>query len=45
MIIQKNYQKPNENRDLGKQILWRVLSMLINEAVDTLPKYCIKRRY
>jgi 3-hydroxybutyryl-CoA dehydrogenase len=26
----------NTNRDLGKQILWRVLSMLINEAADAL---------
>lgn len=25
-----------ENRELGKNILWRVLSMLINEAVDAL---------
>ena len=28
------FPKPNEDRDLGKQILWRVLSMLINEAID-----------
>ena len=28
--------KANEDRDLGKQILWRVLSMLINEAADAL---------
>ena len=28
--------KANEDRNLGKQILWRVLSMLINEAVDAL---------
>ena len=26
----------NTNRDLGKQILWRVLSMIINEAADAL---------
>ena len=26
----------NEDRDLGKKILWRVLSMLINEATDAL---------
>ncbi|MGY8951002.1 MAG: 3-hydroxyacyl-CoA dehydrogenase NAD-binding domain-containing protein [Flavobacteriales bacterium] len=26
----------NEDRDLGKKILWRVLSMLINEAADAL---------
>ena len=26
----------NEDRELGKQILWRVLSMLINEAADAL---------
>tara|TARA_B100000674_G_scaffold394297_1_gene338611 strand:- start:1346 stop:2494 length:1149 start_codon:yes stop_codon:yes gene_type:complete len=32
----KEFPKANENRDLGKQILWRVLSMLINEAVDAL---------
>jgi len=28
--------KANEDRDLGKQILWRILSMLINEAADAL---------
>ena len=28
--------KANEDRDLGKQILWRVLAMLINEAADAL---------
>lgn len=28
--------KANEDRELGKQILWRVLSMLINEAADAL---------
>ncbi len=28
--------KAIENRELGKNILWRVLSMLINEAVDAL---------
>ncbi|MEE2931294.1 MAG: 3-hydroxyacyl-CoA dehydrogenase NAD-binding domain-containing protein [Bacteroidota bacterium] len=28
--------KANQNKDLGKQILWRVLAMLINEAVDAL---------
>ena len=32
----KELPKADENRDLGKQILWRVLSMLINEAVDAL---------
>ena len=32
----KKLPKANENRDLGKQILWRVLSMLINEAIDAL---------
>lgn len=32
----KELPKANENRDLGKQILWRVLSMLINEAIDAL---------
>ena len=26
----------NENRDLAKKILWRILSMLINEAADAL---------
>lgn len=30
------FPKANEDRDLGKQILWRVLSMLINEATDAL---------
>ncbi len=28
--------KANEDRELGKNILWRVLSMLINEAADAL---------
>ena len=28
--------KANEDKVLGKKILWRVLSMLINEAVDAL---------
>ena len=28
--------EPNKNRDLGKRILWRILSMLINEAADAL---------
>ena len=28
--------KANEDRDLGKTILWRVLAMLINEAADAL---------
>ena len=32
----KEMPEANEDRDLGKQILWRVLSMLINEAVDAL---------
>ena len=32
----KNTPKANENRELGKKILWRVLSMLINEAADAL---------
>jgi len=32
----KNKPKANEDRELGKKILWRVLSMLINEAVDAL---------
>jgi len=31
-----NIPQGNENRDLGKQILWRILSMLINEAADAL---------
>ena len=26
----------NKNRELGKKIVWRVLCMLINEAVDAL---------
>ena len=30
------FPKANEDRDLGKEILWRVLSMLINEATDAL---------
>ena len=32
----KNLPKANEDRQLGKKILWRVLSMLINEAADAL---------
>ena len=32
----KELPKAIKNRDLGKQILWRVLSMLINEAIDAL---------
>ncbi len=32
----ENTPKANEDRELGKQILWRVLSMLINEAADAL---------
>tara|TARA_B100000902_G_scaffold351043_1_gene360773 strand:+ start:453 stop:1601 length:1149 start_codon:yes stop_codon:yes gene_type:complete len=28
--------KANEDRNLGKEILWRVLAMLINEAADAL---------
>ena len=28
--------KPIKNRELGKRILWRILSMLINEAADAL---------
>lgn len=32
----KELPPANEHRDLGKKILWRVLSMLINEAADAL---------
>tara|TARA_B100001758_G_C18380140_1_gene596737 strand:- start:44 stop:1195 length:1152 start_codon:yes stop_codon:yes gene_type:complete len=32
----KNLPKANKDRVLGKKILWRVLSMLINEAADAL---------
>ena len=32
----KEKPKANEDRQLGKQILWRILSMLINEAADAL---------
>ncbi len=32
----ENLPKVNEDRELGKKILWRVLSMLINEAADAL---------
>jgi len=28
--------KPKEDREIGKKILWRILSMLINEAADAL---------
>ena len=28
--------KPTQDRELGKKILWRILSMLINEAADAL---------
>ena len=30
------FPQANEDRELGKKILWRVLSMLINEAADAL---------
>ena len=30
------FPQANEDRELGKKIVWRVLSMLINEAVDAL---------
>ena len=32
----KAVPKANEDRELGKKILWRVLAMLINEAADAL---------
>ena len=32
----KDMPKANEDRDLGKTILWRILAMLINEAADAL---------
>ncbi len=32
----ENLPKANEDRELGKKILWRVLSVLINEATDAL---------
>ena len=32
----KEIPKANEDRDLGKKILWRILAMLINEAADAL---------
>ena len=32
----KEMPEANQNRDLGKKILWRILSMLINEAADAL---------
>ena len=32
----KEIPKANEDRELGKKILWRILSMLINEAADAL---------
>ena len=32
----KDIPKANRDRDLGKKILWRILSMLINEAADAL---------
>ena len=32
----ENKPKPNQDRELGKKILWRILSMLINEAADAL---------
>ena len=32
----ENKPKPNQDRELGKKILWRILSMLINEATDAL---------
>ncbi len=33
---EKELPKATPNRDLGKQILWRILAMLINEAADAL---------
>jgi 3-hydroxybutyryl-CoA dehydrogenase len=32
----KDIPKANQDRNLGKKILWRILSMLINEAADAL---------
>ena len=32
----KDIPKANEDRKLGKTILWRILTMLINEAADAL---------
>lgn len=32
----KEIPKANEDRELGKKILWRILAMLINEAADAL---------
>ncbi len=32
----KDMPKANQDRNLGKKILWRILSMLINEAADAL---------
>ena len=32
----ENTPKVNEDKELGKSILWRVLAMLINEAADAL---------
>ena len=32
----KEMPKANEDREIGKKILWRILSMLINEAADAL---------
>ena len=32
----KEMPKANEDRELGKKILWRILAMLINEAADAL---------
>ena len=32
----KNTPKVNEDKELGKIILWRVIAMLINEAADAL---------
>ena len=32
----KEMPKANEDRELGKKILWRILAMLVNEATDAL---------
>ena len=32
----KEMPKANEDRELGKKILWRILAMLVNEAADAL---------
>lgn len=41
--INSEMPKPNQDKDLGKQIFYRILSMLINEAIDVFDKSIASR--